>query len=289
MMIKVSVIVPVYNAEKYLRKCLDTLVNQTLQDIEFICINDGSTDNSLIILEKYAKKDSRIKIINQSNKGIATTRNIGLENATGEYIGFVDSDDWVDENFFEKMYESAKTADADIAACSICRVGKLIRKYRLKIDKRGEYTGIQEKLAIVNMPKYSYLWNKIYKRISLLESGIKFADGHVYEDLDWNIRVFYYLQKLVTVPDVKYYYRRNVSSIVLKHGANKDKDLIWAQKRMIEFAKENGIELSKNSTRNQKSCIKILGITVMKIYRWDAYTKYKLFGFIPIMERRDYA
>lgn len=288
-MIKVSVIVPVYNSEKFLHKCLDSLVNQSLKEIEFICINDGSTDNSLEILKKYAQKDSRIKIINQENKGIATTRNIGLEAANGEYTGFVDSDDWIDANFFEKMYAAAQKYNADIACCSIIRVGKYIKKYRFKVKEEKTFENIQDKLQAAHMPKYSYLCNKIYKTQALRQTAIKFTDGRVYEDLDWNIKIFYYLKKLVTVPETKYYYRRNSSSIVLESGSQKDKDLIWAQKRMIEFAAEKGIELSKESNRKQKTCIKIFGITVMKIYRWEAYTKYKLFGFIPIMERRDYA
>lgn len=105
--IKVSVIVPVYNVEKYLRECLNSLVNQTLKEIEIICINDGSEDSSLEILNEYASKDSRFVIINQENSGQSVARNKGLDVAKGEYIGFVDSDDWVDLNFFENLYSEA--------------------------------------------------------------------------------------------------------------------------------------------------------------------------------------
>ena len=101
--VKVSVIVPVYNTEKYLQKCLDSLINQTLKDIEIICINDGSTDNSENIIRMFAKEDSRIKLINQENKKQGAARNAGMKIATGEYIGFVDSDDYVDLNYFERL------------------------------------------------------------------------------------------------------------------------------------------------------------------------------------------
>ncbi len=123
-MAKVSVIVPVYNVEKYLEECIESLINQTLTDIEIICINDGSTDNSLKILEELQKKDNRIKIINQKNSGVSSARNNGIENATGEYIGFVDSDDWIDSDYYEKLYNTAKKYNSDIAAGDMYRRNK---------------------------------------------------------------------------------------------------------------------------------------------------------------------
>ena len=120
-MAKISVVVPVYNVEAYLERCLDSLINQTLSDIEIICVNDGSTDSSPEKLEEFAKKDSRIKIINQENGGLSAARNTGIEAATGEYIGFVDSDDYVDLDFYEKLYNAATSHNADISCTSIIR------------------------------------------------------------------------------------------------------------------------------------------------------------------------
>ena len=113
--IKISVIVPVFNAEKYLKMCLNSLVSQTLKNIEIICIDDGSTDNSLAILDKFKSKDDRIKIIKQKNYGVSMARNNGISEAQGEYIGFVDADDWVDKDFFEKLYNATQKYNADIA------------------------------------------------------------------------------------------------------------------------------------------------------------------------------
>lgn len=111
---KVSVIIPVYNTEKYLRKCLDSVCNQTLSDIEIICVNDCSPDNSLEILNEYAQKDNRIKVINfEENKGVSIARNTGIDSATGEFIGFVDADDFVDLDFYEKLYNKATETGAD--------------------------------------------------------------------------------------------------------------------------------------------------------------------------------
>lgn len=107
-MAKVSVIIPVYNVEKYLRECLDSVINQTLSDIEIICVNDGSTDNSLAILEEYAQKDTRIKIISKRNEGAGKARQAAIKKASGEYLAFLDGDDYYKSDFVEKMYASAK-------------------------------------------------------------------------------------------------------------------------------------------------------------------------------------
>ena len=111
--IAVSVIIPVFDTECYLPTCLDSILNQTLDNIEIICINDGSTDNSLEILKNYQKKDNRIKIINKDNEGQGVARNIGIDNAVGEYIAFVDSDDFIKEDMLEKLYESSKNNNLD--------------------------------------------------------------------------------------------------------------------------------------------------------------------------------
>ena len=115
---KISIVVPVYNVEKYLSKCLESLISQTLADIEIICINDGSTDKSLEILENYASKDNRVKIINQENQGVSTARNNGLACANGEYVTFVDSDDWLESNSCEELYNKAIQTNSDIVLFS---------------------------------------------------------------------------------------------------------------------------------------------------------------------------
>ena len=122
--IKVSVIVPVYNAEKYLRYCLNSLKSQTLSNIEFICVNDGSTDKSLEILNEYAKNDSRFIVLNQENRGSGQARNNALKIAQGEYIGFVDSDDIVSKNYFKALYTASKNGKYDIVATSKIKLFK---------------------------------------------------------------------------------------------------------------------------------------------------------------------
>lgn len=120
-MCKVSIIVPVYNVEKYLERCLDSLINQSFHDIEILAINDGSTDRSLEILKKYESTDNRIKIINNSNVGVSETRNIGIMESKGEFIVFVDSDDWIDKDMIEKMYKFMVNEKSDMVISTYIR------------------------------------------------------------------------------------------------------------------------------------------------------------------------
>ena len=120
-MVKISVIVPVYNVENYLKKCIDSIINQTFQDIEIICVNDGSTDNSRKILEEYKNKDSRIKIIDKENGGLSSARNAGIKTAEGEFLSFIDSDDWIDKTMLEKLYKNITGLNSDISICAVHR------------------------------------------------------------------------------------------------------------------------------------------------------------------------
>lgn len=179
---KISVIVPVYNMEKYLEKCLDSLVNQTLKEIEIIVINDGSTDNSYKILDKYKKKYSDIlTVINTENNGISIARNIGIKEATGEYIAFIDSDDYVDINMFSDCYLYAKKNNLDIVVLDYYKLYENNGKLEYFKIKDFDNTNIK------NNPKLlfeinSSPWNKIYKR-SLFDKTTIFPEKTKYEDL----------------------------------------------------------------------------------------------------------
>ena len=150
-MTKVSIIVPVYNVEKYLKRCLDSLVNQTLKDIEIICVNDGSTDGSLAILNEYVRNDDRIVVINQENSGQSVARNRGIDVAKGEYLGFVDSDDWVSEDYFERLHNSAIQNNAEIAVGGIIRLHRFNRRKFLTFDKEIVTSDIILKFELCDM------------------------------------------------------------------------------------------------------------------------------------------
>lgn len=280
--IKVSVIIPVYNSQRFLKRCLDSIINQTLKEIEIICINDGSTDNSAEILNEYKKKDSRIVIINQENKGIGQTRNTGLNNANGEFIGFVDSDDWVDNNYFEKLYDAANKYNSDIAAGDFYREGKIFKTRKLKYCGEEYITDVAEKYKKCGIPKYNYVWNKIYRTDKVkkyLFDNVKF-----YEDIFWLCKVIFYLKDLVTVGNTFYHYTKNSKSTVTSKSETHKSCYIKSSRNMIEFMKNNNVPIIPHKL-GQKDKIKVFGILFLKKeYYYPSRVKYKLFGFIPFIE-----
>ncbi|MBO5349929.1 MAG: glycosyltransferase family 2 protein [Clostridia bacterium] len=177
-MTKVSVIVPIYNVEKYLKKCLDSLVGQTLKDIEILAINDGSPDNSQKIVDEYVKKYDNIKSYIKENGGQSDARNFGLEKAKGDYIVFVDADDWIDKNFLKVMYENAKTHNSDIVICDFEEIYENgVTKIKKEIDKNIEDI---QKAYMIAMPGFC---NKMLKKDFLRKIDFKFFNGIFYEDL----------------------------------------------------------------------------------------------------------
>lgn len=205
---KLSIIVPVYNSEKTIEKCLKTLSKQTLDEIEIIIINDGSTDKSSSIIEKYAKKfPNKIKYINRENKGIGFTRNEGIKIASGEFLGFVDSDDFVALNMFEKLYKKAITEKADIAICNYTIVNDSNNQSKVFVNIPNN-TSLQVKPEIINSIDFAP-WNKIYKKE--LFNDIYFPEKLKYEDLNTIIKVFSKAKKIVKINDYCYYYFNNPS------------------------------------------------------------------------------
>ncbi len=160
-MTKISVILPIYNTSKYLRQCLDSIVNQTLKDIEIICIDDGSTDNSLDIVKEYTAKDPRVKFLTQPNQGQGVARNKGIDLAEGEYIGFVDTDDWIELNMYQKMYTTAIENNCDLVFCNYERFYEKSKK-RAIANKFSEY-GIN--IAPYKVFSWKDLKNKVFENI----------------------------------------------------------------------------------------------------------------------------
>lgn len=289
---KVSIIIPVYNTEKYIEKCLNSLVNQTLKDIEIIIINDGSTDNSIITVRNFANNDPRIKILNQLNQKQGAARNNGMKIAQGEYIGFVDSDDWVDLDYFEKLYYAAKQYNSDIALATNVRIGGGKTKKRLNIERVEYVSKLQDKIDIGKQPKNPCPTNKIYRASLLKEHNILFPERVYCEDKLFTIQAVYYANGIVTVPGINYYYFRNPNSTVntrkIQHTKRLINDKRLAHRQVLDFLKSK-IETDGAVIRDKdfwaiKYKKKILGFTLYQIKESINTSKFLLFGLIPLKE-----
>lgn len=231
LVIKVSIILPIYNVEKYLRQCLDSCINQTLRDIEIICVNDGSTDNSLYIIKDYAEKDSRIKIINQENQGVSIARNNGFNAATGEYVLFMDSDDWLDLNTCQLAYKQAHENDNDFLIYNYYRYEEKKDKYvknNLSIAKLADIKKIDlREISNINYLRNAFIWNKIYKREWLIKNNIKFYKMEL-EDLSFTVQIIIRSESTSIIDKPLYYYRIRTDSLTKQstpEGVIKSRDL----------------------------------------------------------------
>ena len=283
--IKVSVIIPVYNVEKYIERCLESVIHQTLKEIEIIIINDGSSDSTSKKIEKFLG-DNRVIYIKTENKGQSAARNKGLQIAKGEYVGFVDSDDYIDLDFYEKLYKRIKETNSDIAAASIVRHHGTFEKWRVNYDLNKTTTDKNEMFKLVKYPNQSYVWNKIYKKEFLNSINFEFKEGVFYEDI---LALYYILlncKKLTTVTGTNYYYMVNegISTVKGKQTKKKIQDCYNNQKETILGIIKNGIVIPKKEYFIKKKEIKFLNFPILKI-KENLKTKkelFLLFNLIPI-------
>ena len=242
-----SVIIPVYNVENYLNECLDSVTSQTLKEMEIICIDDGSTDNSLDILKEYSKKDKRIKIITKENGGQATARNLGIKEAQGEYIAFVDSDDFIEPTMFEKLYTKAKDNNLDIAMCKIATYNNQTEEikdnvwyYMLGVFRDFEkdifnHKDTKEFTCHIAVTPY----NKIYKTTLLKENNILFPEGLIFEDEKFFYDTYLRAKRVSIVDEFLYYYRINRKGSTVDTIKDNDfSDIVPISKLIRETFKE---------------------------------------------------
>ena len=230
---KVSIIVPIYNVEQYLPRCIESLVNQTLQDIEIILVNDGSTDNSGKIAKEYCEKyKEKIIYLEKKNGGLSDARNYGMPYATGEYIAFLDSDDYIEKNAYEEMYNKAQEENADYVECDF------IWEYPNKIreDKRIEYKDKHEMLSFVRV----VAWNKLIKRSLLEENNIKFPKGLRYEDVEFTYTLIPHLEKTADVNKCFVHYTQRQNSIANVQN-ERTAEIFTVLQHVIDYYKAHGL------------------------------------------------
>ena len=244
---KISIIVPVYNVEKYLPRCLDSLISQTLDDIEILCIDDGSMDNSLEILQKYAEQDARVKVFSQENAGVAQARNLGLKHMQGQYLMFCDSDDWYEPIMCEKMLQTITCENVDFVLCntilqdigedSARQVGKMKDKYRLPA---GEYlldTETKQRMSVV-------VWDKIFRTDYIKKYNLFFPPVAPGEDMVFVHQYMALSKKCIVLEDKLYNYLLRGTSLIgafLAGKQNQKSDFFKAMKYECDFLTQHNL------------------------------------------------
>lgn len=234
----ISIVVPVYNAGGYLVACLDSIVNQDLKEIEIIIVDDGSTDDSGKIADQYAAEDPRIRVIHQVNAHLSASRNAGMKQATGEYIAFVDADDWIEADMFSSMYKVALREGSDIVICSVAveytkdgyvSYEKISQEYTER-DSMNFYSLFVE---LSQLHLFNYAWNKIYRTQLLRDNNLNFRVEAPFEDIAFNLEVLKVIKTVSVLPNTFYHYmRRDVMTIISSYRprfleAHKQKESIF--------------------------------------------------------------
>ena len=231
---KISVIIPVFNDEEYIGRCLKSLINQSLKEIEIICINDGSNDNSLEIIEGYKNKDDRIQIISQNNQGAGISRNNGMKFAKGEYISFVDADDWLESDSFEKLYANAIANDSEMVLFNSIEHGingSTRERIYMPADESVDYNNFvfdynYEKKLVMN--KMFVIWSKIYKTSFLKENNLEFYNHKIFNDVQFHIESMLLAKRISYLPEILYHYNRaNENSLQTKATLSNNKIIIF--------------------------------------------------------------
>lgn len=237
----ISIIIPVYNVEQYLDKCLQSVIHQTYQDIEIILVDDGSSDNSGILCDKWQEKDSRIKVIHKSNGGLSNARNVAIEQANGEYLMFIDSDDIVSNDLCKELFEMLKNNNADISICNATH----IFDDRFDFKNTGEIHCYSRNEAICQLwYQKSFLpsaWGKLYKKE--LFKKTKFTEGIIFEDVDIMHKLFYQCNKIVYGEMELYGYVHHENSITTKKYSKKDNVILDICDKINQFASDKDISL----------------------------------------------
>jgi len=243
----ISVIIPVYNVEKYLSRCIDSVINQTYKNLEIILIDDGSMDDSGKICDEYALKDNRIKVIHKQNGGVSSARNVGLDIAKGEYIGFVDSDDYIENDMYEILYELLVRNQTDISCCNkyVFRVNKFIDSENFPTEKILSFN------EVLDNPKHDfYIWNKLFSRNVI--GNIRFNEQLTLgEDLLFTYQVLQKIRNIAFYKEAKYYYCDNSNSITRIRVFKKEYiNQILFYEKLLNYCKKNKLKTGYKKYKN---------------------------------------
>lgn len=243
----ISIIVPVYNVEKYINRCIETIIKQDYKNIEILLIDDGSTDESGNICDEFEKKYSNIKVIHQKNQGLSKARNVGIKMSSGKYIGFVDSDDYIERDMYDVLHKNMLKYDADISVCDYIKIAENMKS--CKKSNINSKTIIYDEMApkmkelLTEENLNNYVWNKLYKR-DLFDKNM-FKEGAKFEDIDIMYKLFYEANRIVYTDYAAYNYVQRDNSIMKTIDNNAIADLIRATNERYLFIERNVKSIQK--------------------------------------------
>ena len=254
----ISVVVPIYKVEPYLRKCVDSILNQTYQNLEVILVDDGSPDNCGAICDEYARKDPRVKVIHKENGGLSDARNAGMEIMTGQLVAFVDSDDWIEPQMYQRLYELMMRFDADMAFGGVA--DDVVENGVVRTLKTSDYgqTPVEED-RVSAIRRYFHgswaAWDKLY-RVELL-NGIRYPVGEINEDEAIVLHLLDRCERVCYTNEVLYHYMKRVDGSSITTAAFSPKKLAWAKhcKDNLEFIRENYPQLELDAAARYRSSL----------------------------------
>lgn len=285
---KVSVIVPVYNVERYIDRCMQSLLNQSLQDIEIIIVDDGSPDNCPILCDKYSQKDNRVKVVHKKNAGLGYARNSGLEIATGEYVAFIDSDDFIDKNMFEYLYKLAHDKSLDVIYCGFntYRNNKVVST-KSEENTYKEYQGIDCYEVLKGMlgnlgnknkiVKYEMsVWHSLYKLDTIKKNNITFCSEREFisEDIIFHIDLIRHCNKIAFIPERFYYYCVNNNSLSKSFKNDRFERHLILFNEITRRLKDNNYDFPKNIANNLFLLKIRYDFTIINSYQLTFWEKY---------------
>ena len=260
----ISVIVPIYNIAPYLRQCVDSIINQTYVDLEILLIDDGSSDQCSEICDEYAAKDNRVRAFHTENNGLSAARNLGLQKATGEYIGFIDSDDWIEPDMYEMLLREIEKTNTDI---SVCGYDVISDRKTAEWRPQGKVYGIHEALsALLSEEINNNVWNKLFRRKvvqNVADEGSVFPEGKNYEDITVMHRIVAEARSVDAVEKPLYHYRMRPDSISQTYTARNLLDYADAYLTRYEFYREMRL-----STEQPEEVAMIAAKGISKVWRW---------------------
>lgn len=262
----ISIIVPIYNVEKYLRECIDSILIQTYENLEIILVDDGSPDNSGKICDEYLKKDTRIKVFHKPNGGLSDARNYGIKQANGKYIQFTDSDDFLDKDMIKTLYMDIKENNSDVSICSFYALKNEVKYTDATFEKKIFYRDEAIKVNLLDKEIRNYAWNKLYRKT--IFDRVQYPKGRLFEDILTLPRIFMQSSKISIIDIPLYYYRQRSDSIL--HKKTKESEFAY-----LDAVEEISNEIRKTNLEFEVYCDYAIANSILNTFNDIAYNQMK--------------